>query len=170
MEKILSSRTKVRFQDCDPFNHLNNARYADYFINAREDQILDHYDLDIVRHTKQTGKSWVVTTSQTQFLKPALLQEEVLLKSALVFCNSKLLHIEMTMWNHDSSQLKAISWMKFVYIDIRNNKVTDHEPELMTLFKQVESPIAEKVFEERCKVLTSSSLSSINSVNTIKNL
>ena len=29
----------VRFQDCDPFGHLNNARYIDYFLNARQDQI-----------------------------------------------------------------------------------------------------------------------------------
>ncbi len=25
----------IRFQDCDPFGHLNNARYIDYFVNAR---------------------------------------------------------------------------------------------------------------------------------------
>ena len=34
MEKVLKSRAKVRFQDCDPFNHLNNARYIDYFLKV----------------------------------------------------------------------------------------------------------------------------------------
>ena len=29
----------TRFSDCDPFGHLNNARYIDYFINAREDHL-----------------------------------------------------------------------------------------------------------------------------------
>jgi len=36
--KILQSTYQVRFQDSDPFRHLNNARYLDYFVNAREDQ------------------------------------------------------------------------------------------------------------------------------------
>ena len=46
LSKILESKVKIRFQDCDPFNHLNNAAYINYFINAREDQILENYHLD----------------------------------------------------------------------------------------------------------------------------
>ena len=26
---------RVHFQDCDMLGHLNNARYLDYFLNAR---------------------------------------------------------------------------------------------------------------------------------------
>ena len=36
---ILSSTAIIRFQDCDPYSHLNNGRYLDYFMNAREDQV-----------------------------------------------------------------------------------------------------------------------------------
>ena len=46
MDKILSTKIKIRFQDCDPFNHLNNAKYIDYFLNVREDQILENYNID----------------------------------------------------------------------------------------------------------------------------
>ena len=30
--KVTESRVKVRFQDCDPLQHLNNAKYFDYII------------------------------------------------------------------------------------------------------------------------------------------
>ena len=43
LPKQLESTTKIRFQDCDPFRHLNNARYTDYFMNAREDQLAQFY-------------------------------------------------------------------------------------------------------------------------------
>ncbi len=33
--KLWESKVLIRFSDCDPFNHLNNARYIDYFINAQ---------------------------------------------------------------------------------------------------------------------------------------
>ena len=61
---IPSSILTIRFQDCDPFNHLNNGRYVDYFLNAREDQLLEHYDLDIYKIARETGLCWVVSTSQ----------------------------------------------------------------------------------------------------------
>jgi acyl-CoA thioester hydrolase len=35
LEKVPESEALIRFPDCDPFNHLNNSRYIDYFINAR---------------------------------------------------------------------------------------------------------------------------------------
>ncbi|MEM9981458.1 MAG: acyl-CoA thioesterase, partial [Bacteroidota bacterium] len=32
---LLASKAIVRFQDCDPLRHLNNAKYFDYYFNAR---------------------------------------------------------------------------------------------------------------------------------------
>lgn len=46
-EKILESQSLVRFQDCDPFNHLNNAAYLNYLVNAREDQLIEAYGINI---------------------------------------------------------------------------------------------------------------------------
>ena len=37
LPKELESEVVARFQDCDPFGHLNNARYMDYFINIPAD-------------------------------------------------------------------------------------------------------------------------------------
>ena len=45
--QILSSTAVIRFQDCDPYAHLNNGRYLDYFMNAREDQLLKMYGFNI---------------------------------------------------------------------------------------------------------------------------
>ena len=36
------SKSIIRFQDCDPLRHLNNAKYFDYFFNAREEQVLSY--------------------------------------------------------------------------------------------------------------------------------
>jgi acyl-CoA thioester hydrolase len=30
---ILESKAIIRFSDCDPFNHLNNSSYINYFFN-----------------------------------------------------------------------------------------------------------------------------------------
>ncbi|HRG10148.1 MAG TPA: acyl-CoA thioesterase, partial [Cyclobacteriaceae bacterium] len=59
MKKILTSTAKIRFHDCDPFNHLNNSRYLDYFMTARGDQLIEHYNLDIYKLAQQEFIGWV---------------------------------------------------------------------------------------------------------------
>lgn len=51
--KELTSTAIIAFSDCDPFGHLNNARYIDYFLNAREQQIKEAYDLSLAEWAKK---------------------------------------------------------------------------------------------------------------------
>ena len=43
MEKEVSSVVKIRFSDCDPIGHLNNVKYLEYMLNAREDHVEEFY-------------------------------------------------------------------------------------------------------------------------------
>ncbi len=151
LPKILESKTKIRFQDCDPFNHLNNAAYFNYLINAREDQIIENYDLDIYKHGKETGKSWVVSTHQIAYLKPAVLMETVTIESQLINFTDKKLFVEIRMFNEDKTMLKAVMWSSFVYFNLLKLTSTKHSEDLLSLFEQVALPIEESSFEERIK-------------------
>ncbi|NVK51964.1 MAG: acyl-CoA thioesterase [Flavobacteriaceae bacterium] len=153
LPKILESKTKIRFQDCDPFNHLNNASYFNYLINAREDQLIENYDLDIYNHAITTGKSWVVSFHQIAYLKPANLMEEVTIDSQLIAYNEKTLRVEIRMWNNTKTKLKAILWSSFTYFNIVKQQSEEHSEKLINLFKEVILPIDETNFEERLKSL-----------------
>ncbi|MDW8848561.1 acyl-CoA thioesterase [Flavobacterium sp. MMLR14_040] len=149
MEKILKTKRKVRFQDCDPFNHLNNSKYLEYFINVREDQIAENYDLDIFKYMKNTGLSWVVASNQISYLKPAFTMETVLIESQLIQYTDNLLLVEMKMWNENETELKAILWIKFIQYDIQTKKAASHSEDLMKLFESVVLPVEQSVFENR---------------------
>ncbi|MDO5972035.1 acyl-CoA thioesterase [Flavivirga aquimarina] len=146
---VLQSKTKVRFQDCDPFNHLNNGSYINYFMNHREDVLIQHYDIDIYKMAKETGKSWVSSSNQIAYLKPTFLMETIVLESQLIrFTNSEL-YVEMRMYNEDKSHLKAIIWCGFVYFDLLKQKRETHTEDLMLLFENVNNPVNAATFEER---------------------
>lgn len=149
MEKILKTKRKVRFQDCDPFNHLNNSKYLEYFINVREDQIAEHYDLDIFKYMKTTGLSWVVASNQISYLKPAFTMETVLIESQLIQYTDNLLVVEMKMWNENETELKAILWIKFIQYNLQTKKAANHSEDLMKLFESVVLPVDQAVFEDR---------------------
>lgn len=149
MNKILKTKRKIRFQDCDPFNHLNNSKYLEYFINVREDQIAENYDLDIFKYMKTTGLSWVVASNQISYVRPAFTVEIVVIESQLIQCTENLLLVEMKMWNEDETELKAVLWIKFIHYNIQAKKVANHSDDLMKLFQSVVVPVNQSIFENR---------------------
>lgn len=149
--KILESKTKVRFQDCDPFNHLNNGRYLDYYINAREDQLVDHYDLDLFKIIKEQALGWVVSSSQVSYIKPVFTMEELIIDSKLIQFSPKHLVVEARMWNTGKTTLKSFCWLSFVHFNLKTNKVQQHSSDFMELFKSVADPVNESSFNEREK-------------------
>ena len=151
MKKILNSKATIRFQDCDPFNHLNNAKYLDYFINAREDQLIKEYDLDVFRIAATEGKSWVVASNQIAYFRPALVMEEVVIESQLIDYTEKSLQVEMSMWDSEKTHMKALLWGRLTHFDLKNLKPVSHLEHFGKLFSEVKLPVEETTFEERCK-------------------
>ena len=153
LPNVLESRTKVRFQDCDPFNHLNNAAYLNYFMNAREDQLIDNYGVDIYKMARKEGKSWVVGSNQIAYLKPAFLMEEVVIESQLLQFGESQLLVELRMLNSDKTEVKAIMWSAFVHFNLLQQKRESHSEELLKLFKIVINPVDEALFEQRISAI-----------------
>ncbi len=149
----MTSPIKVRFQDCDPFHHLNNSKYIDYFLNVREDQILENYDLNVFDIKKNQGKAWVVSSNQIAYFKPAYMLETVMVKTKLIHYTDKDLLVEMKMLDKSESQLKALLWAKFTHFDVVNKVSAEHSNSLMDLFKSVVLPVEQRSFEERCTAI-----------------
>jgi len=151
--KTVESKTKIRFQDCDPFNHLNNGSYINYFMNHREDQLIKHYNIDIYDMAKNNGKSWVSNSNQIAYLKPAYLMETVTIESQLIGFDSSNLKAEMRMYNKDKSHLKAIIWCGFTHFNLLKQQREIHNEELMELFNNIVNPVNAFTFEERLQAI-----------------
>jgi acyl-CoA thioester hydrolase len=142
---VLESAAVVRFQDCDPFGHLNNARYLDYFLNARQDQIAAQYGIYLYEDGKQPTESWVVSKTQIAYLAPARLAEEVVIRTRLIEAGESRLVVEGMMLDGAGRRIKAVVWMEFTYVSLQSGRKASHPEALMHLFRQVQTP---GVFEE----------------------
>ncbi len=151
--KITENKALIRFQDCDPFNHLNNSKYLDYFMNAREDQIAKHYNLNIYTYAQETGNSWVVGNHQIAYLRPALLMETITIDSQLFEYSDTNLYVELRMWNKEKTELKAVLWSMFTHYNLLSKKRVSHENKLMKLFGAIKHPVDTNNFHERIAVL-----------------
>lgn len=153
--KTVATQTTVRFQDCDPFNHLNNGRYIDYFMNHREDVLVDHYNIDIYEMAKNVGKSWVSGSNQIAYLRPAFTMEKIAIESQLIKFDTSNIWVEMRMYNHKRSELKSVMWSQVVHFNLLKQKKEVHNKELMDLFSAIYNPIDQSTFEERIQYIKS---------------
>lgn len=153
-EKTPESKMKIRFHDCDPFNHLNNSRYIDYIVTARGDQLLDNYQFDIYQLAREKQVGWVSAQTQISYLVPAFLMEEVTIATRLLSYGEKSLLFEGQMWNHNKTVLKAVMWAKLVHFHLPTQKSYAHSPELLQFFAQIVHPVAgAESFETRVRQL-----------------
>ena len=137
LNKEPESIVRVDFQDCDPFGHLNNIKYIQYIMNARTQHLRSAYDLDIYTHLQKEGKSWLVVKSQIAYNHPAKYNEEVYIKTRLLYADKYRVIPEALMYSLDKKYLHAILWVEFMYVDAKLGRPVKHDEKLMELFNQI---------------------------------
>ena len=125
------SRTIIRFQDCDPLQHLNNAKYFDYYFNAREDQVAKWYDFNPGQLFRELKTSWVVYQHQIAYVRPAQVSEWVRIMSRLIYVDEDTTVTEYYMTDDGKTHLKNVLWVTSKYISVVTGKRIPHDELVM---------------------------------------
>ncbi|OEK06583.1 acyl-CoA thioesterase [Roseivirga misakiensis] len=143
----------IRFQDCDPYGHLNNAKYLDYMINAREDHLLHEYDINVFAMAKKEQRSWLVGHNEIAYLKPAHVMEEVSIETSLIDFTERYVKAEMAMLDKEGSHVKAVLWTKFYHFDFKQGQGIEHSPKMISLFENIKVDVVQESVEARARFL-----------------
>lgn len=155
-EKEPESQVRIRFPDCDPFNHLNNSRYIDYLINAREDHLMNYYAFDPFQLARQQGLGWVSAQTQIAYLSPARLMELVTVRTRLLAATEKSLLVEAVMFNEPKTSVKAVMWTRLVHYNLKEQKSAAHHADLLGFLRAIEHPLESGVdFDQRVAAIRS---------------
>lgn len=133
--KVTESRVKIRFQDCDPLQHLNNAKYFDYYFNARDDQVPKLYNVEMADIFRSFNAAWVVYNHQISYLRPAMIGEWVRIYSGLVWYDEDTIVVEYYMSDDQSTHLKNIMWSTLKFINVKSGKRLQHTEEVVKFLK-----------------------------------
>lgn len=134
------SRVFIRFQDCDPLKHLNNARYFEYFFNTRQDHVAGIYKFDYEYMFNQLKTSWVIYQHQIGYVRPALMSEWVRIITRIIFHDDDTLVTEHIMTDDKRKQLKTVLWTTSKHVNIATGKRTPHHKELNDYLAAVTIP------------------------------
>jgi YbgC/YbaW family acyl-CoA thioester hydrolase len=138
LNKEPESKVWIDFQDCDPFGHLNNAKYLNYFMAARTQHLKDAYGFDIYEHTQKTGQGWVVGTTQISYLAPARYNDTVKVRTRLLHVDNYRLVPEAIMTSEDGSRIHAVCWIEFVYVDTVRGRPAKQQGDLRQLLDAIQ--------------------------------
>jgi YbgC/YbaW family acyl-CoA thioester hydrolase len=151
---VLESKVRVQYQDCDPFNHLNNSKYIDYMMGARTEQLLEHYGFNASELARKDGLGWVAGLTQISYFYPASWMESVTIESRLIRFSASSLLVEALMWDELKTKLKSVMWAKLVHFNIKTQKSQQHPAALTKLFEDILYPLEkDMLFEERVMAL-----------------
>ena len=149
------SRTVIRFQDCDPLQHLNNAKYFDYFFNAREDQVPKLYGVEMMDFIRKYNAAWVIYNHNISYVRPAKVGEWVRIMSRVLWFNENTVVLEYYMTDDSEKELKTLLWTTMRYVSISDGKSTDHTGSILDFLKATSENvnIKDMLITERVKFL-----------------
>ncbi len=133
--KKTESHSLIRFQDCDPMQHLNNAKYLDYYFNAREDQLFSIYGFTIDYPFRKYQSAWVVYNHQIGYVRPARVGEWVTIIASIIYYDEDTMVTEYVMTNENKTELKNMLWSTMKYVSVLNGKRMTHQEDIADFLK-----------------------------------
>ncbi len=149
MEKELSSTAKIRFNDCDPIGHLNNAKYLEYMLNAREDHVEAGYGFTYEEYTRKNGCTWITIQNEIAYLKEVRYNAKVIITSKTIEINDRISKIEILMKSEDSKIIHSVLWLTVIYFNMKTRKAELQPEETTNLFRKFLVNLEQGDFQSR---------------------
>lgn len=148
-----SSKEKIRFMDCDPMGHLNNSKFIDYMLNAREDHLAEHYNFTQEDYAKKTGCVWVIVQNEIAYLKEVKYNREVILTSKVIDISGRTAKVEILMKEPETDKIHAVLWSTVIHFNLTTRKSEDMSGKILEFHKRDLVDLEQKTFQERADFL-----------------
>ena len=149
MQQEISSQVKVRFSDCDPIGHLNNVKYLDYMLNAREDHVESGYGFTYEEYTRKTGCTWITVQNEIAYLKEVRYNAKVIISSKTIEVGDRLSKVEILMKSEDGKTIHSVLWLTVSYFDMKTRASASQPEDTKNLFRKFLINLEEKDFQSR---------------------
>lgn len=149
MDKEITTRVKVRFSDCDPIGHLNNVKYLEYMLNAREDHVEQFYGFTYEEYTRQTGCTWIAIQNEIAYLSEVRYNATVNISSKTIQISDRISKVEILMKSLDGQTVHAVLWITVIYFNMKTRKSEAMPAETLENFGRFLVEIPEKDFQSR---------------------
>lgn len=153
MQRELSTEVKIRFSDCDPIGHLNNVKYLEYMLNAREDHVEAGYGFTYEEYTRKTGCTWIAIQNEIAYLKEVRYNSKVLITSKTIEISDRVSKVEILMKSLDEKTVHCVLWCTVIYFNMKTRLSESQPEETKELFRNFLVELNQRDFQSRATYL-----------------
>ncbi len=116
-----SSEIVVRPDDIDMNNHVHNARYFDYVLAARYEQMGKYYGMAMDEFIKR-GFGWVVTGCTMHFKRPLFLGDIAVVKTQIKEVRTNGVDVVFEIVRKETNKLCTDGTFEYTMVNLATNR------------------------------------------------
>ncbi|OGP07682.1 MAG: hypothetical protein A2048_00750 [Deltaproteobacteria bacterium GWA2_45_12] len=117
-----TTEINVRFSDCDPMGHVNNANYFTYMEQARVVFFKNFYDLPTEGHVGPETFPFILAEISCRFLKPVFVDQNLVVHLRVSEVKNSSFFFEYELKEKSTGDLAATGKSAQVYYDYKIGK------------------------------------------------
>lgn len=121
MNSIFSSEIRVRPDDIDSNNHVHNAKYLDFVLAARYEQMTNNYNMSMDEFIEK-GFSWVVSAVHMDWKRALSLGDTAIVKTQLDSVNGAQCKVNFWIENKETKKLVSSGYFLYTMISIKTGR------------------------------------------------
>lgn len=115
---------QVRPDDIDMFQHVHSAKYIDYVLAARYDQMDRCYNNPMSEYLNQ-GLGWVVSTCMIQYKRPLKLGDTMMVKTRIIEAGKYEVKVDFQIINQSTGKLCCEGYFNYTLITLASGRATE---------------------------------------------
>ncbi len=121
MNSIFSSEIKVRPDDIDMNNHVHNAKYLDYVLTARYEQMTNNYNMSMQEFIEK-GLNWVVSAVHIDWKRALNLNDIAVVKTQMDSISGAQCRVNFWIENKETKKLVSDGYFIYTMVSIKSGR------------------------------------------------
>jgi len=121
MNSIFSSEIKVRPDDIDMNNHVHNAKYLDYVLTARYEQMINNYNMSMQEFIEK-GFNWVVSAVHIDWKRALNLNDIAVVKTQMDSISGAQCRVNFWIENKETKKLVSDGYFIYTMVSIKSGR------------------------------------------------
>ena len=121
MNSIFASEIKVRPDDIDMNNHVHNAKYLDYVLTARYEQMTNNYNMSMQEFIEK-GFNWVVSEVHIDWKGALKLRDTAIVKTQMDSVNGAQCKVNFWIENKETKKIVSDGYFLYTMVSIKTGR------------------------------------------------
>jgi YbgC/YbaW family acyl-CoA thioester hydrolase len=122
LNRVLTTKERVKFSQADPYGHLNTAQYVDMVLNHRLEALSMLIGVDLMDTTRTDGIAYVIHKLSFTLFAPSVVGDRLEIASWIAELQQRGMEIRSIIVGEQDRRTRAAGILNFITIDTKTGR------------------------------------------------